>query len=158
MPAPDPETGRLVTVTMRPMPTLPAPVVAFLERGPLAHVVTLDARGAPHVSLAWVGVEDGEVVIGTLNDQPKLRNIRRDPRIAMSFQAEGRDPYGLDHYLVLRGRARVTEGGAAALLHRLAQVYLGAGVDFPPMPDPPAGFVIRMTVERISGNGRWSDE
>ena len=61
-------------------------------------------------------------------------------------------------YYVLRGRARVTEGGAAALLRRLARVYLGPEVDFPPMPDPPAGFVIRMAVEKVSGNGRWSDE
>ena len=143
---------------MSRMPALPRPVVAFLEGGPLAHVVTLDAQGVPHVSMAWVGVEEGEVLIGTLMDQPKLRNLRRDPRIAMSFQAPGRDEYGLDHYLVLRGQARVTEGGAATLLRRLAQVYLGPGVDFPPMPDPPAGFVIRMTVERVSGNGNWSDE
>ena len=134
------------------MRALPLPVVAFLESGPLAHVVTLDARGEPHLSMAWVGIDAGEVVIGTLSDQPKLRNLRRDPRIAMSFQAEGRDAYGLDHYLVLRGRARVTEGGAAELLGRLAHV------DFPPMPDPPAGFVIRMTVEKVSGNGRWSEE
>jgi hypothetical protein len=76
----------------------------------------------------------------------------------MSFQAEGRDAYGLDHYLVLRGRARVTEGGAAALLRRLAYVYLGPDADFPPMPNPPAGFVIRMTVDKVSGNGHWSDE
>jgi PPOX class probable F420-dependent enzyme len=143
---------------MTSMSSLPLPVIAFLESGPLAHVVTLDARGAPHVSVAWVGIEDGEVVIGTLADQPKLRNLRRDPRIAMSFQADGRDAYGLDHYLVLRGRARVTEGGAAALLRRLAHVYLGPEVDFPPMPNPPPGFVIRMTVDQVSGNGRWSDE
>lgn len=140
------------------MSTLPRPVVAFLESGPLAHVVTLDAQGEPQVSMAWVGVDDGEVVIGTLMDQPKLRNLRRDPRIAMSFEAPGRDGYGLDHYLVLRGRARVTEGGAATLLRRLAQVYLGPGVDFPPMPHPPRGFVIRMAVEKVSGNGPWSDE
>jgi PPOX class probable F420-dependent enzyme len=138
------------------MLSLPRPIVAFLESGPLAHVVTLDELGQPHVSMAWVGLEDGKVVIGTLADQPKLRNLRLDPRIAMSFQANGRDAYGLDHYLVLRGTALVTEGGAARLLRRLAQIYLGAGVDFPPMPDPPPGFVIRMTVEKVSGNGRWS--
>jgi PPOX class probable F420-dependent enzyme len=143
---------------MSAMSSLPGTVVAFLEGGPLAHVVTLGGDGEPHVSLAWVGVEDGEVVIGTLFDQPKLRNLRRDPRIAMSFQADGRNELGLDRYLVLRGTARVTEGAAAALLSRLAQTYLGAGVDFPPMPDPPPGFVIRMTVDKISGNGTWGDE
>ena len=127
----------------------------FLATGPIAHVVTLDADGAPQVSMAWVGVERDEVVIGTLNDQAKLRNLRRDPRIAISFQAPGRSAYQLDHYLVLRGTARVTEGGAAALLHDLAQTYIGPGTVFPPMPDPPPGFVIRMTVEKVAGVGDW---
>jgi PPOX class probable F420-dependent enzyme len=127
----------------------------FIATGPIAHVVTLDADRGPQVSMAWVGVEDDELVVGTLHDQAKLQNLRADPRIAMSFQAPGKNAYGLDHYLVLRGVARVTDGGAAALLHDLAQVYIGPGTAFPPMPDPPAGFVIRMTVEKVSGVGDW---
>ena len=127
----------------------------FIATGPVAHVVTLDRAGSPQVSLAWVGIEGDEVVIGTLHDQPKLRNLRRDPRIALSFQAPGRSEYDLDHYLVLRGTARVTEGGAPALLHDLAQRYIGPGTPFPPMPDPPPGFVIRVAVEKVSGNGDW---
>jgi len=127
----------------------------FIATGPVAHVVTLDGAGSPQVSLAWVGIEGDEVVIGTLHDQPKLRNLRRDPRIALSFQAPGRSEYDLDHYLVLRGTARVTEGGAPALLHDLAQRYIGPGTPFPPMPDPPPGFVIRVAVEKVSGNGDW---
>ncbi len=137
---------------------LPPNIVAFLESGPLAHVVTLAPDGGPHVTVAWVGLEGGEIVVGTLYDQPKLRNLRRDPRIAMSFEADGRNEYGLDHYLVLRGTARVTEGGAPELLNRLAQIYIGPGVAFPPMPNPPPGFVIRMTVERVSGSGSWEAE
>lgn len=128
---------------------------AFIETGPIAHVVTLGADGAPQVSLAWVGLEGEELLIGTLFDQAKLRNLRADPRIALSFQAPGRSAYQLDHYLVLRGTARVTEGGAAELLHRLAQTYIGPGTSFPPMPDPPPGFVIRITVEKSSGVGDW---
>jgi PPOX class probable F420-dependent enzyme len=138
------------------MPALPRSIVAFVATGPLAHVVTLGADGSPQVSMAWVGVEDDEVVIGTLMDQPKLRNLRRDPRIALSFQAPGRNAYGLDHYLVLRGRARVTEGGAPELLQRLARTYLGPDVRFPAMPDPPPGFVIRIDVETVSGIGDWA--
>jgi PPOX class probable F420-dependent enzyme len=136
--------------------TLPQSVVEFLATGPLAHLVTLDPDGAPHVTVAWVGVEADEVVIGTLSDQPKLRNLRADPRVALSFEAPGRTEYGLAPYLVLRGRARLTEGGAANLLHRLAQIYIGPGTDFPPMPDPPPGFVIRVAVEKISGAGPWT--
>jgi PPOX class probable F420-dependent enzyme len=137
------------------MPRLSPAILAFIAAGPLAHVVTLGRHGDPQVSLAWVGIEDDEIVIGTLNDQRKLRNLRADPRIALSFEAPGRNPYGLDNYLVLHGRARVTEGGAAELLQRLAYTYIGPGVTFPPMPDPPAGFVTRITVERISGMGDW---
>ena len=137
------------------VPPLSDPIRSFIETGPLAHVVTLGSDGSPHVSMAWVGLEADEVVIGTLLDQAKLRNLRRDPRIAMSFQAPDRTVYGLDHYLVLRGRARVTEGGAAELLQRLAHTYLGPDVVFPGMPDPPPGFVIRMSVERITGIGDW---
>jgi PPOX class probable F420-dependent enzyme len=127
----------------------------FIATGPIAHVVTLDEDGGPQVSLAWVGIEGDEVVIGTLNDQVKLRNLRRDPRIAVSFQAPGRNAYELDNYLVLRGTARVTEGGAAQLLHDLAQIHIGPGTRFPPMPDPPPGFVIRISVTRVAGNGDW---
>ena len=140
---------------MRHVSHLPPSIRDFIAAGPLAHVVTLGRNGDPHVSMAWVGLEGDELVIGTLHDQAKLQNLRADPRIAMSFGASGRNAYGLDHYLVLRGRAKVTEGGAPELLQRLAHVYLGPEVVFPPMPNPPPGFIIRMTAERISGLGDW---
>ncbi|MCU0506646.1 MAG: PPOX class F420-dependent oxidoreductase [Chloroflexi bacterium] len=134
---------------------LPSSARDFIATGPIAHLVTLRADGSPRVSLAWVGIEDDEIVIGTLFDQPKLRDIRRDPRVALSFVTGARNAMGLDEYLVLDGRARITEGGAADLLQRLARVYLGPDVTFPPMPDPPAGFVTRIAVERVSGLGAW---
>jgi len=55
---------------------------------------------------------------------------------------------------VIHGRARVTEGGGADLLRRLAAVYLGPDVDFVPA-DAPDGFVTRIAVERIGGGGDW---
>jgi len=128
----------------------------LLESDAVATVVTLDADGAPHVSAAWVGVEDGEVVIGTLDDQRKLRNLRRDPRIALTLQSDRINQRGLREYLVLYGIARITEGGAAELLQRLAHTYIGPEAVFPAMPDPPPGFVTRVRVERVSGIGPWS--
>jgi len=127
----------------------------FIEGGPLAHVVTLNRQGDPDVSMAWVGLDGDEVVIGTMGDQRKLRNLRADPRIALSFAAPGRNAWGLDKYLVLRGHARVTEGGAPELLQRLAHVYLGPDVVFPAMPNPPPGYTIRIAVEKVSGLGDW---
>jgi PPOX class probable F420-dependent enzyme len=138
--------------------TIPTAVRQLIERGPIAHVVTLDEDGSPQVSVAWVGIEDGEVVIGTLRDQRKLRNLRRDPRVTLSMLSGHRNAWGLDEYVVLHGRARVTAGGAAALLQRLAHTYLGPEVRYPPMPDPPPGFVIRVEVDRVVGMGPWNVE
>ncbi|MDP9483075.1 MAG: PPOX class F420-dependent enzyme, partial [Chloroflexota bacterium] len=53
----------------------------------------------------------------------------------------------------LHGSARVTEGGAPALLQRLAYGYVGPGVVYPPFPNPPEGWVIRMAVERVTDHG-----
>jgi len=133
--------------------TMPASISQLIERGPIAHLVTMNRDGSPHVSLAWLGLEGGEVVIGTLTDQAKLRNIRRDPRVAVSMVSGQRNAFGLDEYAVLHGRARVTQGGAPELLQRLAHVYIGPDVRFPPMPHPPPGWVTRIAVERIVGIG-----
>jgi len=122
----------------------------------LAHFTTLDADGMPYVTLAWVGLQGDEIVIATLADQRKIKNVRRDPRVVLSLVTGKRNDFGLDEYLVLYGRARVTEGGAPELLQRLAHTYLGPGVKFPPMPNPPPGFVTRITVERLAGVGPWS--
>jgi PPOX class probable F420-dependent enzyme len=136
--------------------TLPDSARELIESGALAHLVTLNADGSPQVSCVWMGLEGDELVAGHLRRQQKIRNIERDPRIVVSFEGTRMHPPGLKEYLVVHGQARVTEGGAPELLQRLAHVYLGPDVTFPPMPDPPAGFVCHVTVERIGGIGPWS--
>ena len=127
----------------------------LLASDAVATVVTLGADGTPHVSVAWIGLENGEIVFGTLDDQPKLRHLRRDPRIFLSIQSDQVNAWGLREYLVVRGTARVTEGGAPELLQRLAHIYLGPEVVFPAMANPPPGYVTRVRIERISGIGPW---
>jgi PPOX class probable F420-dependent enzyme len=123
----------------------------ILESGRLAHVVTLNSDGSPQVTLVWIGLDGDEIVSGHLGDHLKLRNVRRDPRVVVSVESDGMTN-GLHHYLVIRGRARVTEGGAPELLQRLAHVYLGPEVSFPP-PGAPGGYVLRITPERVGGVG-----
>jgi len=135
---------------------LPEAARALLESDALAHVATIDEDGGPHVTLAWVGVEGDEIVLATLPDQRKLRNLRRDPRVVLSVESTTTNDWGLLEYLVVYGTARVTEGGGAEALQRLAHTYLGPDVVFPNMPDPPAGFVTRITPERIRGLGPWN--
>jgi PPOX class probable F420-dependent enzyme len=136
---------------------LPDEARLVIESDALAHVTTIDPDGRPQTTLAWVGLEGDEIVFATLPDQRKLRNLRRDPRITISIQTERVTPYGLHEYLVIYGTARVTDGGGPEVLQRLAHTYLGPDVTFPPMPDPPPGFVTRVTVDRLGGVGQWNE-
>jgi PPOX class probable F420-dependent enzyme len=137
------------------MSAIPDPVREFLATGPLAHVVTLAPDGTPHVSLAWAGCDGDEVVFATFNpDQHKIRNLRRDPRVTLSFQANEHSGQGLHPYLVVRGRAVLTEGGSLPLMDRLSEYYLGPGRQFP-MREVPPGAVIHVAVDRIYGVGAW---
>jgi PPOX class probable F420-dependent enzyme len=129
---------------------------ALLASGQLAHLVTVNPDGSPQVSCVWVGLDGDELVVGTLARRQKVRNVERDPRVALSVASTRRNSMGLQEYLVVHGRARVQAGGAPELLRALAQVYIGPGTAFPPMPDPPPGYVLRIAVERIGGVGPWA--
>jgi PPOX class probable F420-dependent enzyme len=139
------------------MVELPEVARVVIESGRLAHLVTVNTDGSPQVTIVWVGLDGNEIVVGKLAVDQKVRNIRRDPRVALSIEAEG-SQYGMQHYLVVEGTARITEGGAPALLRDLAQRYIGPGTDFPPMPNPPEGFLIRISPTRIRGMGPWATE
>jgi PPOX class probable F420-dependent enzyme len=136
--------------------TIPDSARAVLEGPALAHLVTLDPDGRPQVSIVWVGLDGEELVAAHLPEHRKVRNIRRDPRVALSIQAGTRNELGLNEYIVIHGSARITEGGAPELLQRLARVYLGPDVKFPPMDNPPAGYITHVAVERVGGVGPWA--
>ena len=141
------------------MATIPRGARELLETGLLANVVTIDPDGTPHVTLAWAGLDGDELVMATFFnlDQPKLRNLRRDPRVVVSFQAKEHTGERLHPYVVFRGRARISEGGALATMDYLAQFYLGPGQRYP-LRDTPDGVVVHLTVERIYGQGSWREE
>jgi len=138
------------------MATLPDSARAVLESAALAHLVTLNPDGSPQVTVVWVGLDGNEIVAGHLSDHRKLQNIRRDGRVVLSAEAGTVNSIGLAEYLVIYGTARVTEGGAPELLQRLARTYLGPDVKFPPMDNPPPGYITHVSVDRIAGVGPWA--
>jgi PPOX class probable F420-dependent enzyme len=126
-----------------------------LTAGHLAHLVTLNKDGSPQISIVWVGLDGDEIVCAHFKVYQKLKNIQRDSRVALSLETGGKT-HGLDNYLVIHGKARITEGGAPELLNRLAQVYIAPGTVYAPA-DAPQGYITRITVEHIHGVGPWSD-
>ena len=87
-----------------------------------------------------------------------MRNIRNDSRVALSIETDTRNAMGLNEYLVVYGTARVTEGGAAELLQHLAHTYLGPDARFPPMDNPPPGYITHIRVDRMAGVGPWAEQ
>jgi PPOX class probable F420-dependent enzyme len=138
------------------MPSIPESASAVLRSSALAHLVTLDPDGSPQVSIIWVGLDGDEIVAGHLAERRKVHNIRNDDRVAISFETGSHNDRGLIEYLVVYGRARITEGGAPALLQRLAHAYLGADVQFPPSEAAQPGYITHITIDRITGVGPWA--
>jgi PPOX class probable F420-dependent enzyme len=145
--------GRVASVRME----IPQSVRDLVATGPLGHLVTLDPDGTPHVTLVWAGFDGDELVFATFPDQHKLESIRRDSRVVVSFQAKESSSGALHPYAVITGRGRVTAGGALEWMDHLAHFYVGPGEKFP-MRDVPAGFVVRVSVDRIYGVGPWGHD
>jgi PPOX class probable F420-dependent enzyme len=146
-----------VTVYTLAMVRLNDEVRQALTAGRLAHVTTLNPDGSPQVSAVWIGMDGDDIVIGHLMGGRKVQNIKRDPRVAITVETDGANPIGMTNYLIVYGDARLVDGGAPELLQRLAEVYLGPDVKFPPFDDPPEGHVIHVIPQRIGGVGPWDN-
>lgn len=139
------------------MPISPS-LRSLIESGAHAHIVTINPDSSPHVTLIWVGIEEDEIVAAHLPRNQKVRNIERNPHVVLSMEGTAKSNFGLLEYAVIYGTARITEGGAAELLQKLAYVYMGPGVKFPPMPNPPPGYITRIRVDKVEGVGPWVGE
>lgn len=136
---------------------IPQLIRELIATGPHAHLTTLNPDGSPQVSAVWVGIDGDDLVFGHMAEHQKVRNVRRAPRVALSLPAPGTNAAGLQNYLVVYGRGTVVDGGAPELLQRLANVYLGPDVSFPPesIRDRP-GYILRLRPERFAGSGPWN--
>jgi PPOX class probable F420-dependent enzyme len=115
------------------------------------HLVTLHADGRPHVTVVWSAVEDGEIVIAHLREHQKVRNVRRDGRVALSIATGDRNANGLDEYVVVDGNARITEGGAVDLLQAMVKRYAGPDATYPVPEGAPTGYVTRVVPTKVTG-------
>ncbi|MHA2271266.1 MAG: PPOX class F420-dependent oxidoreductase [Candidatus Hodarchaeales archaeon] len=89
-----------------------------------ASLSTLMKDGSPQVSPVWVEFDDENklVLFNTSKNRTKERNIRRDPRVAMSVQ-DPENPYSV---IGFRGKVvDITEEGAIDHIDKMAQKYLG---------------------------------
>jgi PPOX class probable F420-dependent enzyme len=134
--------------------TLPGELRDLIESGPMVHLSTINADGSPQVTVIWVGLDGDDLVSGHMSRHVKLRNIERDPRVVLSFDAPRVAGAFMNEYAVLRARAAVEPGEAAwHLLNRLTKVYVNPDAEFPAPQGP--GYLVRYSVERVGGVGPW---
>ena len=137
------------------MSGLPRELRDLIESGPMAHLSTINADGSPQVSVIWIGLDGDDLVSGHMARYVKLRNMERDPRVALSFDAPRVTGVFLNPCAVLRARAAAAPSDDAwNLLNRLAKVYVSPDAEFPAPKGP--GYVVRYSVERIGGVGPWA--
>lgn len=102
-------------------------LVAVLDGTPIAHVATVLPDGAPHSVPVWVGTHQGHVVIMTGPGSQKARNLRRDPRVAISLTPAD-NPFSP---VVIRGRVVTWLSGEEgwAVVDAIAEKYIHAPYD-----------------------------
>jgi PPOX class probable F420-dependent enzyme len=131
----------------------------LIGKGADATLVTLNPDGSPQVSVVWVALQstpDGdELVSAHLAEHKKVRNIRRDPRVAVTIVSVGASGQGMRPYLSIDGTARIVEGGAPELLAELNPVLGDPNAKFPPDNAPP-GFLTRIRIDKVGGIGPWT--
>ena len=119
---------------------------ALIEGKNFAHVVTLMADGSPQVTPVWVDHDGTYVRINTAEGRIKARNLRRDPRVALSI-ADSENQY---HYVQIRGHVvELTKEGAWEHISSLARKYMGPDAAFP-AADRDRRLMIKIEPDHIS--------
>ena len=102
--------------------TLPDALVDLLRRPSPCFVATLMPDGSPQMTQTWVDTDGTHVLINTVDGHQKVRNIRRDPRVAVNVA----DPEDPSRYFEVRGQVvDITTDGAREHIDELSRRYIG---------------------------------
>ncbi len=128
------------------MTSIPPEYRDLFEKRSFAFVATLLPDGAPHVTPTWIDFDGEHVLVNTVRNNRKDKNVRRDPRLTLAV-ADPENPY---RYLSVRGEVvERREEGAREHLDTLAERYTGEARYSGPGDDQRVVLVIR--VDDVSG-------
>jgi PPOX class probable F420-dependent enzyme len=124
---------------------LPDRLLDLLRAPSTCLIATIDPDGSPQLTETWVDTDGKHVLINTVQGFRKLKNIGRDPRVAVSI-LDRDDP---STYYSLAGTVISTDTeGAAEHIERLSHKYTGG-----PYPNysgqPQVRVILTIRVDRI---------
>jgi PPOX class probable F420-dependent enzyme len=112
------------------MATIPETYNNLLNSKALAHVATLMPDGSPHATPVWFDYDGQSIRINTVKGRVKDRNLRRDPRVAVSI-TDIDDP---GRAVCIRGTVTdIREDASLEHMNGLARRYRGS--DWKRVPD-----------------------
>lgn len=95
---------------------------AFLREVRIAKLATLTATGAPTSVPVWFEWDGEKARVFSSRDVQKVRNIRRDGRVALTVE----EPVGVpEAWVTIEGTGEVLDQGGFELASRLAPLYYG---------------------------------
>ena len=128
---------------------LPDELLALLRQPSTCYVATVMADGSPQLTQTWVDTDGEHVLINSVQGYLKVRNIERDPRVAVAVS----DPNKPSRYFQVRGRVvGITTEGAVEQIEALAHKYLGTPYPWYGGRDQ-VRVVITIAAEKISTMG-----
>jgi PPOX class probable F420-dependent enzyme len=101
---------------------LPEGLLTLLRQPSPCFISTSMPDGSPQLTQTWVDTDGEHILINTVEGFQKVKNIRRDPRVAVAVS----DPANPSRYYSVRGEVlSITSEGGAEHIERLAGRYLG---------------------------------
>ena len=99
----------------------------LLARPNFAHLATLMPDGSPNTTPVWIGVRDDRILVGTGESSLKVRNLRRDPRLALSV-IDFHNPY---EEVQIRGRVvEFRDDSKFEIMDEISRKYIGKEFPF----------------------------
>jgi PPOX class probable F420-dependent enzyme len=129
--------------------TIPASFMDLFQKQAFANLATLNSDGSPQVTPVWIDFDGTHIVVNTAKGRVKDRNLRREPRVAISLP----DPANPYRYLGIQGRVvEMTEQGADAHIDKMAKKYLDK--DTYPFRSPgEVRVLVKIKPEKVHTNG-----
>src|SRR5436853_7141563 len=104
------------------MAAFPDKYLDLFQKKAFGGCTTLLPDGSPHTTPVWVDYQNGEIWVNSAVGRQKDKDVRREPRVALSIQ----DPDNPYRYVGVRGHVReITTAGADAHIDAMAKKYLG---------------------------------
>lgn len=128
---------------------LPDDLLTLLRQASPCYVSTVMADGSPQTTQTWVDTDGEHIVINTVEGFLKLRNMQRDPRVAVAI-ADRDNPF---RYRQVRGRVLgITSEGGAEHIEALARKYTGGPYAWYGGRDQ-VRVIVTIAAEKVSGQG-----